>query len=148
MSKKQQPTVKQEQEAIISLLSGTKKYVRDHKKRIFTGAVILVLVIVFGYAYTAHVKKVQEHSWAAYSNAQLSVMSDPAAVTQLDGVALQYPGTLAAQYAQLLKGDILYAGENYAQAADAYEPLTNAGNETLRTVAVLSLAAARQATQD
>lgn len=148
MTKKQQPTVKQEQEAIISLLSGTKKYVKDHKKRVLTGAVILVLAAVFGYCYTAHVKKVQENSWAAYYNAQLAVMSDPAAVSQLDGVSLQYPGTLAAQYAQLLKGDVLYAGENYAQAADAYEPLTTAHNETLRTVATLSLAATRQATGD
>ena len=148
MTKKQQPTVKQEQEAIISLLTGTKKYVKDHKKRVLTGAVILVLAAVFGYAYTTHIQKVQENSWAAYYNAQLAVMQNPAAVTQLDGVALQYPGTQAAQYAQLLKGDILYAGENFAQAADAYEPLTNAHNETLRTVATLSLAAAKQATGD
>ena len=151
MTKKQiinQTPVQQEQEAIISLLTGTKKYVKDHKKRVITGAVILGLCAVFGYAYTAHVKKVQENSWAAYYNAQLSVMNDPAALTQLDGVALQYPGTQAAQYAQLLKGDLLYAGENYAQAADAYEPLTKAHNETLRTVAILSLAAARQATGD
>ena len=148
MNKKQQPTVKQEQEAIISLLAGTKKYVKDHKKRVITGAVILVLAAVLGYAYATHVKKVQEQSWAAYYNAQLSVMSDPAALTQLDGVAIQFPGTPAAQYALLLKGDILYDGENYAQAAGAYEPLTNAHNETLRTVAILSLAAAKQAMKD
>lgn len=148
MTKKQQPTVKQEQEAIISLLAGTKKYVKDHKKRVIAGAVILVAAAVFGYGYSAHVNKVRENSWAAYYNAQLAVMSDPAAVSQLDGVALQYPGTQAAQYAQLLKGDILYAGENYAQAADVYEPLLNASNETLRTVATLSLADARQATKD
>ncbi len=148
MNKKQQPTVKQEQEAIISLLAGTKKYVKDHKRRVITGAVILVLAAVLGYAYATHVKKVQEQSWAAYYNAQLAVMSDPSALTQLDGVAIQFPGTPAAQYAQLLKGDILYDGENYAQAASAYEPLTTAHNETLRTVAILSLAAAKQATKD
>ena len=148
MTKKQQPTVKQEQEAIVSLLAGTKKYVKDHKKRVIVGAVILVAAAVFGYGYSAHVNKVRENSWAAYYNAQLAVMSDPAAISQLDGVALQYPGTQAAQYAQLLKGDILYAGENYAQAADVYEPLLNASNETLRTVATLSLADARQATKD
>ena len=145
MTKKQQPTVKQEQEAIVALLTGTKKYVKDHKKRVLTGAVILVLAAVFGYAYNAHVKKVQEDSWAAYYSAQLAVMQDPSAVTQLDGVSAQYPGTQAAQYAQLLKGDILYAGENFAQADDVYEPLTNAHNETLRTVATLSLAATKQA---
>ncbi len=148
MTKKQQPTVKQEQEAIIALLTGTKKYVHDHKKRVLTGVVILVLAAVLGYAYNAHVKKVQENSWAAYYNAQLAVPKDSTAVKQLDGVALQYPGTPAAHYAQLLKGDILYAGENYAQAVDAYEPLIDASNETLRTVATLSLAAAKQATGD
>ena len=100
---KQQPTVKQEQESIVSLLTGTKKYVHDHKKRVIVGAVILVLAVVFGYAYSSHVNKVRENSWAAYYNAQLAVMNDPSALTQLDGVALQYPGTQAAQYAQLLK---------------------------------------------
>ncbi len=145
---KNQPTVKQEQEAIVSLLSGTKKYVKNHKKRVLTGAVILVLCAVFGYAYTAHTKKVQEQSWAAYYNAQLAVMNNPADVSPLDGVQIQFPNTQAAQYAQLLKGDLLYAAENYAQAADAYEPLTRAQNEILRTDATLSLGAARQAMQD
>ncbi len=148
MTKKLQPTLKREQEPIISLLSGTKKYVKDHKKRVITGIIILVLCAVFGYAYTAHVKKVQENSWAAYYSAQMAVEKDPTDLTKLDGVSIQFPGTLAAQYAQLLKGDILYAAENYAQAADTYEPLTNARNEMLRTVATLSLAAARQAAQD
>ena len=42
----------------------------------------------------------------------------------------------------------MYAQENFAQAADVYQPLLNAQNETLRTVATLSLAAARQAPKD
>lgn len=145
---KNKPTVKQEQEAIISLLSGTKKYVHDHKRRVLTGAVILVLAAVLGYAYSAHTKKVQEQSWAAYYNAQLAVMNNPADVAPLDGVSMQFPRTQAAQYAQLLKGDLLYAAENYAQAASAYEPLIQANNDILRTDAVLSLGAARQAMQD
>lgn len=148
MTKKQQPTVKQEQESIVSLLTGTKKYVQDHKKRVLTGAIILVLAAVFGYAYTAHVKKVQEQSWAAYYNAQLAVMNNPTDVSPLDGVQVQFPNTQAAQYAQLLKGDLLYAAENYAQAADAYEPLTRAQNDILRTDATLSLGAVRQALKD
>ena len=148
MTKKQQPTVKQEQEAIISLLAGTQKYVKNHKNGVLAGVVILVLAALFGYAYSAHVKKVQENSWAAYYNAQLAVMSDPSAVAQLDGVALQFPHTEAAQYAQLLKGDILYAQENFAQAADVYEPLLHSHNDLIRTDAALSLAAAQQAVKD
>ena len=152
MAKKRQPVLQQpqqpEQDTLILFLSGTAKFVKAHKKAVIAAVVILVLAAVLGITYTAHVKKVQEQSWAAYYNAQLAVMADPSAVSQLDGVALQFPGTQAAQYAQHLKGDILYAGENYAQAADVYEPLLNAHNETLRTVATLSLAAARQATKD
>lgn len=141
----QQP---QEKDVLLSFLSSTVAYVKAHKKAVSTAVVILVLAAVLGYAYSAHVKAVQEKSWAAYYQAQLAVMNDPAAVTELDKVATEFPGTNAAQYAQLLKGDILYAGENFAQAADAYEPLLNAHNETLRTVATLSLAATRQATKD
>ena len=153
MTKKQiaKPTAAQtqpEKDVLLSFVSDTVKYVKAHQRGIITAVIILVLAGVLGYTYAAHVKKVQEESWAAYYNAQLAVMNDPAAVTRLDGVALQFPGTQAAQYAQLLKGDILYAGENYAQAISAYEPLVNAHNETLRTVATLSLAAARQATKD
>ena len=148
MTKKQQPAVKQEQDALLSFISGTKKFVKNHRNSVIAAVVILVLAVVLGYAYTTHVQKTREQSWAAYYNAQLAVMKDPSAISQLDGVGLQFPGTQAAQYAQLLKGDILYAGENYAQAADAYEPLLNAHNELLRTVATMSLAATRQAVKD
>ena len=141
----QQP---QEKDVLLSFLSSTVGYVKAHKKAVSTAVVILVLAAVLGYAYAAHVKAVEENSWAAYYKAQLAVMQDPAALNQLDSVSAQFPHTNAAQYAQLLKGDILYAQENYAQAVDVYEPLLNAHNETLRTVATLSLAAARQATKN
>lgn len=137
-----------EKDVILSLLSSTITYVKNHKQAVITTLVILVLAVVLGYAYSAHVKSVQEKSWAAYYKAQLAVMADPSAVAQLDAVAAQFPNTNAAQYAQLLKGDILYAQENYAQALDAYKPLTAVSNEMLRSVATLSLAAAQQATQD
>lgn len=141
----QQP---QEKDVLLSLLSSTVAYVKSHKKAVLTGVVILVLATTLGLAYSAHVKSVQEKSWAAYYKAQLAVMTDPSALSQLDQVSAQFAHTNAAQYAQLLKGDILYAQDNFAQAADVYEPLLNAKNETLRTVATLSLAAAKQATKD
>ncbi len=148
MTNKQVAAVQPEKDVLLSFLSSIITYVKAHKKAVTTAVVILVLAAVLGYAYNAHVKSVQEKSWAAYYNAQLAVMSDPTSISQLDGVSMQFPGTNAAGYAQLLKGDILYAQENYAQAADAYEPLLNVHNETLRTVATLSLAAAKQATKD
>lgn len=148
MTNKQVAAQQPEKDVLLSFLSNAVAYVKAHKQSVLTVLVILVLAIVLGCAYNAHVKNIQEKSWAAYYNAQLAVMRDPTALTQLDNVSQQYSNTNAAQYAQLLKGDILYAQENYAQAADIYESLLNTKNETLRTVATLSLAATKQATKD
>ena len=148
MNNKQVAAPQPEKDVLLSLLSSTANYVKVHKKAVITALGVLVLAVVLGYAYNAHVKGVQEKSWAAYYKAQLAVMTDPTALTQLDSVSVQFPDTNAAGYAQLLKGDILYAQENYAQAIDAYKPLLNAKNETLRTVATLSLAGSEQATKD
>ena len=148
MNNKQVAAPQPEKDVLLSLLSSITNYVKTHKQSVITVLVILVLAVALGYAYNAHVKSVQEKSWAAYYKAQLAVMTDPTALTQLDNVSVQFQGTNAAGYAELLKGDILYAQENYAQAIDAYKPLLNAKNETLRTVATLSLAASEQATKD
>lgn len=148
MTKKQTAAPQQEKDVLLSFLSNTIAYVKSHKKGVLTGVVILVLAGVIGYAYAAHVRSVNEKSWAAYYQAQMAVMSNPQDVTALEGVSSKFPGTLAAQYAQLLKGDLLYENENYAQAVDVYEPLLNSSNETLRMDAALSLGAARQATKD
>lgn len=143
-----QVTQTQEKDVLLSFLSNIINYAKAHKKAVLTTIVILVLAVVLGYAYAAHVKQVRESSWAAYYDAQRAVMTNPTDLTPLDTVTNKYPNTNAAQYAQLLKADILYQAENYAQAADIYQPLLNAKNETLRTVAALSLAATKQATQD
>ncbi len=147
MTKKQTPVQPAQPEPIVSLFTGTVNYVKAHQKAVVTAVVILVLAAILGVSYSAHVKNVQEKSWAAYYNAQRAVQTNPADVSALDGVSIQYPHTLAAQYAQLLKGDLLYAQENFAQAIDVYKPLLNASNETLRTAAALSLGAAYQATK-
>lgn len=148
MTNKQTPVQTAPQEPVVSLFSGMAAYVKNHKQSVLSAVLILVLAAVLGYAYNAHVKNVQEKSWTAYYTAQKAVQQNPADLAALDGVNTQFPGTLAAQYAQLLKGDLLYAQENFAQAIDAYEPLLNASNETLRTDAALSLGAARQAVKD
>lgn len=137
-----------EKDTLFSFISGIAAFTKKHKKSVLTGVGILILAAVVGYAYAAHVKNVQEKSWAAYYTAQVAMRNNPLDVSPLDGVSIQFPNTLAAQYAQLLKGDILYAQENYAQAADVYEPLVTSANETLRTDATLSLGAARQAIND
>lgn len=143
-----QPIQKQEKDTLTLFLSGIAKFGKAHLRGIVTAVVILALLATLAIVDAEHKKKVKENSWAAYYKAQLAVAQDPAAVAQLDEVTGKFAGTQAAQYAQLLKGDVLYAGENYAQAADAYEPLLNAKNQTVRTVATLSLGATRQAMQD
>ncbi len=154
MTRKQNKSVEpqlQAQDPILSFLSHTVRTVKKHRRAFVTAAAILVLAGLVGGLYTRHIHQVSERSWAAYYNAQMAVISnptDPAVLSQLDGVALQFPHTTAAQYAQLFKGDILFETEHFAQAAEAYQPLVNSHNAMVRTVAALSLGAARQAAQD
>lgn len=126
------------------------KWCKQHKQGLLTALVILVLAAVVGYAYYSHQKKITENSWAAYYKAQvaLATQGQEAGFAQMDSISAEFPASPAAQYAQLLKGDILYANENFAQAADVYAPLTSSANETVRTVATLSQAASLQAMQD
>lgn len=137
-----------EKDMLFSLISGIAAFTKKHKTSVLTGICILVLAAVVGYAYATHVKNVQEKSWGAYYTAQLAIRNNPLDLAPLDGVAIQFPNTLAAQYAQLLKGDLLYERENFAQAADVYKQLLNVSNETLHTDAALSLGAALQAVND
>ena len=144
------PAETENNDLITSGLNSLIKWSKKHKQGLWTALIILVVAGVIGYAYCAHQKSVTEKSWAAYYNAQiaLATQGQEAGFKNLDDLSAQFKGTPAAQYAQLLKGDILYANENFAQAADVYAPLTNSSNETVRTVATLSQAAAAQAAQD
>ena len=144
------PAETENSDFIASGLLSLMKWCKQHKQSLFTALGIVLVAAIIGYAYCSHQRKVTEKSWAAYYNAQLMLTSQnkEAAFTQLDMVAANFPGTPAAQYAQLLKADTLYGNENFAQAVDVYAPLTKSSNETIRTLATLSQAAALQATQD
>ena len=144
------PAENENNDFITSGLTSLIKWCKKHKQSLWTALIILVVAGVIGYAYCAHQKTVTEKSWAAYYNAQiaLATQGQEAGFADLDGISVDFPNTPAAQYAQLMKGDILFAGENFAQAVGVYAPLTSSSNETVRTVATLSQAAALQATQD
>lgn len=135
---------------IASFLTGVIRFCKRNKRGVLTALVILALAAATGSFYSAHQKKVAEESWAAYYVAQtvLLTQGEEAGFKQIDELAKAFPNTNAAQYALLLKGDTLYANENYAQAADVYKELADAKNETVHTVAALSRAAALQAAQD
>ena len=146
-----QVTVSAEQkDIIVSFVSGIISFCKRNKRGVLTALVILVLAAAVGGCYAAHVKKVTQNSWAAYYAAQVALLSgeENEGFDLIDSLSEKYPDTNAAQYAMLLKGDILYNTENYAQAADVYKALLNSTNETVSTVAALSLAASQQAVKD
>ena len=140
----------EEKDFILSFITSTLDFCKQNKKGVLTALGILVLAAVIGYAYSTHVKNVTEKSWASYYAAQVQVLggNQEEGFKQIDALNAAFPGSAAAQYAQLFKGDMLYASENFAQAADVYKPLTTAANESVYTVASLSLAASQQASKD
>lgn len=148
MTKQTTPSA-EEKDIIVSFISGIIDFCKKNKKGVLTALIILVLAAVVGGTYSAHVKKVTQNSWAAYYTAQVSLLSgEEEGFAQIDKLAKEYPGSNAAEYAMLLKGDILYNAENYAQAADVYQTLLSSKNTTVSTVAALSLAASKQAVKD
>lgn len=140
----------EEKDFILSSLISALDFLKQNKKGVLTALGILVLAAVIGYAYSTHVKNVTEKSWAAYYTAQVQVLggNQEEGFKQIDALNADFPGSDAAEYAQLFKGDMLYASENFAQAADVYKPLTGSTNETVYTVASLSLASSLQAAKD
>lgn len=140
----------EEKDFILSSLISALDFLKQNKKGVLTAIGILVLAAVIGYAYSTHVKNVTEKSWAAYYTAQVQVLggNQEEGFKQIDALNADFPGSDAAEYAQLFKGDVLYASENFAQAADVYKPLTGSTNETIYTVASLSLASSLQAAKD
>lgn len=150
MTKKPVAVEAKNDDMIASFLTGVIQFCKKNKQSVLTALVILVLAAAVGSFWTARQKKVAEESWAAYYTAQVTLLTEgeEAGFKQIDELAKDYAGTNAAQYALLLKGDVLYANENFAQAADVYKQLSDAKNPTVHTVAALSRAAALQAAQD
>lgn len=126
------------------------QFCKQNRKQVLATLVVIIAIITGICLYVNHCKQLTENSWAAYYTAQMTLMREgqEAGFAKLDEVSAQYKGTPAAEYAQLLKGDVLYSQENFAQAANVYKELVNSSNETVRTVAALSQAAALQATKD
>ena len=135
---------------LTDLLAKILHFCKQNRKQVLATLVVVIVVVTGVSLYVNHCKQVTENSWAAYYNAQLTLMREgqEAGFAKLDEVASHYKGTPAAEYAQLLKADVLYAGENFAQAANVYKELANSSNETVYTVAALSQAASLQAAKD
>lgn len=100
--------------------------------------------------YASHKEKVLQNSWAQFYNAQITLLTqgETQGFAAIDALADAYPGTDAAYYGKLMEADLLYTQENYAQAAEVYQGLTQAKNKHVRTIAAVSLGAAQQAVKD
>lgn len=135
---------------LTDFLANAVRFCKQNRKQVLVTLVVIVLLITGISCYVNHCKKVTEDSWAAYYNAQIAFLSEgqEAAFTQLDNLANDFKGTPAAAYAQLLKANILFAQENFAQAATIYKELADNKNESVRTEAALSQAAALQGAKD
>lgn len=135
---------------LTDLLANAVRFCKQNRKQVLVTLVVIVLLITGISCYVNHCKKVTEDSWAAYYNAQIAFLQNgqEAAFMKLDQLSNDFKGTPAAAYAQLLKANILYAQENFAQAATIYKALADNSNETVRTEAALSQAAALQGAKD
>lgn len=146
-----QPTAPAENKDFLTdALAKSVRFCKQNRKPVIAALVAVIIVITGVSLYVNHREQLTENSWAAYYNAQMALMSQgpDAGFKKLDEVAVSFTGTPAAAYAQLLKGNILYAQENFDKAANVFGSLTNAANETVRTEAALSQAAALQAAKD
>ena len=147
---KQTTAPAENQDFLADALGKTIAFYKKHQPRVLAALAVIILVAVGVTLYTNHCKTVSENSWAAYYNAQMALMTEgpEAGFAQLDKVAADFKNTPAAGYALLLKGNILYSQDNFAQAANVYKELLNTSNEMLATEAALSYAAALQGAQD
>ncbi len=148
--KNQTTAAAENKDFLTEFLTKSVRFCKQHRKPVLATVVIVILLGVGISCYVNHCKQVTEDSWAAYYNAQIAFLQEgqEAAFAQLDTLTSDFKGTPAAAYAQLLKANLLYAQENFAQAATIYKELANHKNETVRTEAALSHAAALQAAKD
>lgn len=147
---KQTTAAAENQDLLTDALAKIIQLYKQNKKSVWIALVLIILLGAGISFYSSHCKKITEDSWAAYYTAQLTYLREgqEAGFNRLDAIGVNFKNTPAAQYAQLLKGDILYAQENFAQAAEVYKDLVGASNQTVATVAALSRAAALQAAGD
>lgn len=141
---------RKEQDVLTLWISQGINYCKTHAKGLGFAFVLIVVVWVATACYLSHQEKVQQDSWMQYYQTQVALLTQgqEAAANTLANLVKQYPHSNAAYYAQLMLADLLFTQENYAQAAETYQQLTKAKNAYVRTIAMLSLAQAQQATKD
>ena len=143
-------TTKTEQDSLTLFVSKAIDYCKAHMKLV--GGIILLIAVVWTATalYLNHQEKVRQNSWAQYYTAQVALVTQgqEQASAAVQTLMASYPDSDAAYYGQLMLADLLFAQENFAQAAETYQNLLHAKNLHVRTIAAVSLAAAQQATKD
>ncbi len=140
----------EQQDTLTLFVTKGVNYCKAHAKGLGLVALLIVIVWTATACYLSHQEKVRQDSWAQYYQMQIALLTNgqEAATQAAAALSAQYPNLDAAYYAQLMLADLLFAQENYAQAAEKYQALLNAKNPHVNTIAAVSLAAAQQATQD
>lgn len=123
---------------------------KSHAKPLLAAVIILAVLLGGLGLYASHKEKVTQNSWAQFYNAQITLLTqgEQPGFAAIDALAAAYPGTDAAYYARLMQADVLFTQENYAQAVEIYQGLTQAKNKYVRTIAAASLGSAQQAMKD
>jgi predicted negative regulator of RcsB-dependent stress response len=141
------PTLKRR--AALDTPEGLMDYAELAWERVKPYALWLVLVLVViaiglgAWVISAHMRASRNEK-AAAALARVTPKIDlkiPAvtAATDLEKFIKQYPGTPAAREAQLLRANILYKLQQYSQAAQAYQSLSNSSDPAWNNLIIESL---------
>ena len=141
---------KKEQDVLTVWVSNAVKYCKTHAMALGLAVLLIAVVWIGAACYLSHQEKVEQDSWMQYYQTQIALLTQgqEAATAIVNELVAKYPSSNAAYYAQLMLADLLFTQENYAQAVNTYQKLTDAKNPYVRTIATLSLAGAQQAIKD
>jgi len=88
---------------------------------------VAVVVALGAWGLTSHLKARQEEkaaaAWAQVGSKVFSTEANAEALQALEALIKDYPGTMAAQEAEMVRAHLLYRMKNYAEAARAYASL-------------------------
>lgn len=126
-------------------------WVKFHPQTALWSAITLIAAALLAAGFANKVLNEREESWSRYAIAQSYAYSKQpdAALEQIRDLARNYPSSVAASYALLLAGDILYEQGKFSEAAASYEQVAQQPNhkETL-PLARANLGIAREAAGD
>jgi len=116
----------EEPEEVLNLAQRWLAQLKNYWKWLLVGLVAIVAALG-AWGLTSHLKARQEEkaaaAWTQVGSKVFGSEAKPEALKHLEGLIKDYPGTKAAQEAELVRAHLLYHMKNYAEAAQAYGSL-------------------------